>query len=90
MFGRRFGRGYNRFGFERDYYRDEAVYPVAGVGRGRGGLGLGPCAYLIESSLKKSGQINTVDEKEYLEKQIELLKKDMELLQEKLRKIDKE
>ena len=65
-------------------------YRIAGLGRGQGGLGRGPCAYLVESESFKEGRISKEEEKKILIDNIDLLKKEIQQLETRLDKISEE
>ncbi|NPV50964.1 MAG: DUF5320 domain-containing protein [Candidatus Methanofastidiosum sp.] len=87
MWGRTFHRGFHAY-CGRNLY--EPDYRIAGLGRGRGGLGRGPCAYLIESELFKEGRISKEEEKKILGDNIDLLKKEIQQLEARLNKISED
>lgn len=85
------GRTYNRRYFAhsgRGLY--EPNYRIAGLGRGQGGLGRGPCAYLLESELVKEGRISKDEEKKILLDNIDFLKKEIQMLETRLNKISED
>ncbi|MDY1590703.1 MAG: DUF5320 family protein [Methanofastidiosum sp.] len=84
MWGRTFNRGFHAY---RNRYPYEVGYGVAGVGRGRGGLGRGLCAYLLELELVKEGKISQEEEKKILLDNIDFLKKEIQRLESRLNKI---
>ena len=84
MWGRRYNRGFHAY---CNWYPYDIGYGVAGIGRGRGGLGRGPCAYLLESQLIREGKIPQEEEKKILLDNIDLLKKEIQQLEERLNKI---
>lgn len=87
MWGRTFNRGFHAHGGRNLY---EPSYEIAGLGRGRGGIGRGPCAYLIESELVKEGKISKEEEKKILLENIDFLKKEIQQLESRLTKISED
>lgn len=87
MWGRTFNRGFHAYGGRNPY---EPNSGIAGLGRGRGGLGRGPCAYLLESELVKGGKISKEEEKKILLENIDFLKKEIQQLESRLTKISED
>ena len=87
MWGRRYNRGFHTY---CNWYPYDIGYGVAGIGRGRGGLGRGPCAYLLESEIVKEGKISQEEEKKILLDNIDLLKKEIQQLESRLNKISED
>ena len=87
MWGRTFNRGFHAYCGRNPY---ESNSGIAGLGRGRGGLGRGPCAYLLESELVKEGKISQDEEKKILLDNIDFLKKEIQQLEARLNKISED
>lgn len=87
MWGRTFNRGFHAY-CGRNLYGPS--YGIAGLGRGQGGLGRGPCAYLLESELVKEGKISKEEEKKILLDNIDFLKKEIQQLEARLNKISED
>ena len=87
MWGRTLPRGFHAYCGRYPYYPD---YRIAGLGRGRGGLGRGLCAYLIESEIFREGLISKEEEKKILAENIDLLRKEIQQLEARLNKISED
>ena len=87
MWGRTLPRGFRTYRGRNLYYPE---YRIAGLGRGRGGLGRGLCAYLVGSEFFKEGIISKGEEKKILVDNIDLLKKEIQQLEARLNKISEE
>jgi len=87
MWGRTFNRGFNAYCGKN---LCELNYGIAGLGRGRGGLGRGPCAYLLESELVKGGKSPKEEEKKVLLENIDFLKKEIQQLESRLTNISED
>jgi hypothetical protein len=87
MWGRTFHSGFHAY---RGRNLCGPNYIVVGLGRGQGGLGRGPCSYLVESGTFKEGRISKEEEKKILVENIGILKKEIQQLETRLAKISEE